>query len=736
MQMFNLTFNDARHHYAFGQNDRVIVRGLPYTVAPHGRNEEGWLLELDDGSGRSQSMSHRELSRLGSMGQIRVERDYYAPKGAKRRLSTGETLISELGSAQTARVSKRSAYVEAFLELERQKLIKRTDEAIKASEDLLRSRAMALPASLRGGTGVQESQDMNKTPSARTLRRWLREYQALGPGGLIDAMNRRGNRNSLMGPEEQALLMREIRHYASEKRPTMKTIHENVGRTFAAYNEVRAAEGRYPFPIPSYETVRRAIHTLDPYAVMVAREGVEAARKKFMPVGGGLRLTMPLERVEIDENTIDVISFAHSIGLLGLLTEEEQKLCGLDKSKARWFITVAICATTRCIVGMAFSRSAREEASLQVLQMILSDKGKWADATGSLGSWDMHGTPISIVTDNGQAFKSERFRTACADLGITTMRAPAGLPEVRARNERFFHSLNTGLLPRLPGRTFSSIREKGDANPEAGAALTFDDLAFCLVRWIVDIYHNSPHAGLGGETPLHCWRRLTSEWGVQPPPDQADRRAIFGERLRRKLSKEGVAVLGMHYHSEELARCMTSRTAREVEVRWHPDDIGTVTVYVDGRKIQVGATVPGFNGVTARQWLAMRRELRAVDPARKAYDVRTIQVAIQAIDARSSAAMTVAGLLVDEWSPERIKQEEDRLFIGFRVTPDQQGEPRAADGIGRSIPDPEAHELPSAAPADRPAPQGPVSAQSERSASVATETPVALPEADHWTITE
>lgn len=736
MQMFNLTFDDARHHYAFGQHDRVIIRGLPYTVAPHGRNEEGWLLELDDGSGRSHSISHRELSRRGSMGHIRVERDYYAPKGAKRRLATGETLISELGSAQTARVSKRSAYVEAFLELEHQKLIKRTDEAIKASEDLLRSRAMALAARLTGGVGVQESQDLNKTPSARTLRRWLREYQAFGPGGLIDAMNRRGNRNSLMGPEEQALLMREVQRYASEMRPTMKTIHENVGLAFAVYNEERAAEGRYLFPIPSYETVRRAIHTLDPYAVMVARDGVEAARKRFMPVREGLRLTMPLERVEIDENTIDIISVAHSTGLFGHLTEEEQKLCGLDKSKARWFITVAICATTRCILGMAFSRSAREEASLQVLQMILADKGKWADATGSLGSWDMHGTPISIVTDNGQAFKSERFRMACADLGITAMRAPAGLPEVRARNERFFHSLNTGLLPRLPGRTFSSIREKGNANPEEGAALTFDDLAFCLVRWIVDIYHNTPHAGLGGETPLHCWRRLTGEWGVQPPPEQADRRSIFGERLRRKLSKEGVTVLGMHYHSEELARCMTSRTARDVEVRWHPDDMGAVTVYVDGRKMQVGTTIPGFDGVTGRQWLAMRRELRAVDPARKAYDAKTIQTAIQAIDARSSAAMTVAGLLVDDWSPERIKQEEDRLFIGFRVTPDKQAEPRAADGIGRTIPDPEGRALPPVAPADRPALQKPVLARSASPVTATTEAPAAPLAADPWTIAE
>lgn len=133
-----------------------------------------------------------------------------------------------------------------------------------------------------------------------------------------------------------------------------------------------------------------------------------------------------------------------------LLSDEERKILGLDKSKVRWFVTVAICATTRCILGMAFSRSAKEEASLQVLQMILRDKGKWADATGSLGSWDMHGVPILIVTDNGSAFKSERFRVACADLGITALRAPAGLPEIRARNERSFTVLTPACCPACP----------------------------------------------------------------------------------------------------------------------------------------------------------------------------------------------------------------------------------------------------------------------------------------------
>lgn len=705
MKMFNLSFDNDGHHYAFGRYDRVSIESTAYKISRSialGHNEQGWVLELADGSGCCHDFTHEKLSRLGSMGHIRVERNYYAPETTQFRLTTAGALISELDRAPAARLTKKQAYVEAFLELYQEKLIKKTDESIIANWDRLRSRAMNYARGLLGGTNLAVSQDLNSTPSPRTLRRWLDDYRHYGAHGLIDVMSRRGNRNRLMGPEELALMTREVQGYASEKRPTMKTIHENVCIAINNRNQDRKAQNMRPYLLPSYETVRGAIHKLDPYQVTLLREGEEAARKRFAPVGKGLRLTRPLERIEIDENTIDVMSLAESAGLLALLTEEERTILGLDKSKARWFLTVAICATTRCILGLVFSRSAQEAASLQVLQMILRDKGKWADTTGSLGAWDMHGTPALIVTDNGSAFKSQKFRAACADLGITTLRAPAALPEIRARNERFFHSLTTGLHPRLPGRTFSSIRERGNSDPEKTAALTFDDLAFCLVRWIVDIYHNTPHAGLGGETPLRCWRRLNAEWGVQPPPTQKDRRVIFGQSLPRKLSREGVTVLGVRYHSDALARWMTTREERNVELRWHPDDIGEVTVYIGQERFEARAVHSGFDGVSAREWIAARRELNGAAPQRNAHDRQIVLHAIQAIRDRSTAATRLAGLIADDWSPKRIQQEEDRLFIGFHISSDKPHPRTASDGLGVVISDQD--DLDQASPQDMPQP--------------------------------
>ncbi|WP_255731578.1 hypothetical protein [Phaeobacter sp. B1627] len=126
----------------------------------------------------------------------------------------------------------------------------------------------------------------------------------------------------------------------------------------------------------------------------------------------------------------------------------------------------------------------------------------------------MHGTPELILFDGGSAFKSMRFRMAAEDLGVMWEMAMNGVPENRGTIERAFGSLRSDFAPRLSGHTFSSIMEKGDADPEKRAALTLDDFTFALLRWVIDIYHNTPHHGLGGETPVKAWRRLSKLHGV------------------------------------------------------------------------------------------------------------------------------------------------------------------------------------------------------------------------------
>lgn len=212
----------------------------------------------------------------------------------------------------------------------------------------------------------------------------------------------------------------------------------------------------------------------------------------FAPVGKGLQLTRPLERVEIDEWTIDILSLLASAGILERLSEDDRKAFKLTGKAVSWTLTVAICARTRCILAMVMTPSATATAAVKALEMVLSGKGALSTAVKAYGRWHMHGLPEKIATDCGSAFKSRVFQTACADLGVEVLRTIAGTPEMRGRIERVFRTMSVSLLPELAGRTFSNILEKGDSDPDARACLTENDLAFMLGAFDREVRRDAP----------------------------------------------------------------------------------------------------------------------------------------------------------------------------------------------------------------------------------------------------
>lgn len=682
----DLSFRIENANYAFGKYDRVHIEGSPWTVGP--RNEEGYVMTLDDSRGLSRSFSHDQLSRLGGLGRIHVERNFFLPDEAKRRLRGSTTLISGLDGRPHARVSKKDAFCEGFLELERDRKVNRTDESIKVNLKLIRGMALDYAENLNrfGSNQIDHSVDFTKLPSPRTLRRWLSAKAEFGLPGLIDGMARRGNRTKLMSPEAYGLMMKEVRGYLSLEKPSIKLTHENVLIAFHDRNEERVAEGREPLTAPSYETVRRAIRNLDPFTVEIARNGEAAARKKFRPVINGLELTRLLQRVEMDEWTVDAISIMESAEIDGLLTEEEKKSLGLDGAKARWTLTAVICCTSRCILAMVLSRNPGGEAAVQALQMVVSNKGLWADATGSLSSWDMHGTPELLVTDGGLAFKSERFRFACADLGIAAEIAINGTPELRGMIERVFGTMATDLAARMPGRTFSNIREKGDADPEKRAAMKLEDVTFAFIRWVVDIYHNTPHRSLDGETPIECWRRLSKKYGVQSPPDMHHSRLVFGQRQKYNLEKTGITVLGVRYQSEALATWMRRKDPHKVDVRWHPKDIGAISVKMGPDWFEIPAVDSSLEGVAAQTWLTAVRNVRAASPASNRVDMVAVREAIKAIASRNAKAMSAASLNLEDWSGDAADRAEARVIAGVEFF-ERKAPKQTAGKVGRELPD-------------------------------------------------
>jgi putative transposase len=247
--------------------------------------------------------------------------------------------------------------------------------------------------------------------------------------------------------------------------------------------------------------------------------------------------------------------------------------------------------------------------------------------------------------------------------------------------ERVFRTMAVKLMPRLTGRTFSNVIEKGDHEPEKRAVLNAEDFCAAMVRWIVDIYHRTPHDGIDDETPANCWNRLVSEVGVQAPPNLRRRRLVFGEEDTRVVSTEGITVLGVRYQSRQLAEWFVHAHDRSVRIRWYPEDIGAIAVELDGRWIEVPAMFDGVAGLSAQKWLCAARSLRASHRQAAELDRHIVRKAIEDIEALNGAAMRRMGVLVENWSPKRIAQEEEQLFIGF-PTFDTEGEPSEVPEAG------------------------------------------------------
>lgn len=186
---------------------------------------------------------------------------------------------------------------------------------------------------------------------------------------------------------------------------------------------------------------------------------------------------------------------------------------------------------------------------------------------------------------------------------------------------------------------------------------------------------------LHGRTPLQMWAQGVEQWQVTPAPDIVARRRVFGTDLTRKLQPSGVLVLGVRYHSVDLYRPELQKKTGEVQLRWHPDNIGAISVRRGAGWLEVGAVMEEFHGRRAEDWIAVVERLRADRTATEAVNRAVIRDAFAYIDGVNAAAVVRANIKVPSWGDARIASEEQRLFISFRVAEDPAA-PSAPVGDG------------------------------------------------------
>lgn len=252
----------------------------------------------------------------------------------------------------------------------------------------------------------------------RTLQRWKAQFQREGTAGLGRQMRAdRGARRL------EAVLLQQIEDLALTKpRPSVATIHRVVAAT-AARRGVSA---------PSYSTVRSIVGGLDPGLVTLALEGPASYRDRYELVMRR-RASEPNAMWQTDHTELDIL------------------IVGVDGKPARPWLTVVEDDYSRAVCGYTVFTGAPSamNTALALRQAI------WHKPDPG---WAMCGLPDVLYVDHGSDFTSTHFYQAALDLHIRVVHSAVGRPQGRGKIERFYRTVNTELLPTLPGHLATGAR--------------------------------------------------------------------------------------------------------------------------------------------------------------------------------------------------------------------------------------------------------------------------------------
>ncbi len=147
----------------------------------------------------------------------------------------------------------------------------------------------------------------------------------------------------------------------------------------------------------------------------------------------------------------------------------------------------------RGTAGWDFVHVAIDDATRLAYAGVLSDE-KAGTAIGFLRRaiefFKRHGVTVErVMTDNGSAYKSHRFRDMLAEAGIRHKRTRPYTPRTNGKAERF---IQTSLREWIYARPFETSLDRTAAMP----------------AWLCNYNSKRPHSALGGQPPIS---RLTKD---------------------------------------------------------------------------------------------------------------------------------------------------------------------------------------------------------------------------------
>jgi transposase InsO family protein len=244
----------------------------------------------------------------------------------------------------------------------------------------------------------------------------------------------------------------------------------------------------------------------------------------------------------------------------------------VERKRRKTYLLSCLDDATRVIPYAAFALGENVACFLPVLEQAIRRRG----------------IPKRLYVDNGSAYRSHHLSLVCAKLGVTLIHARPYKPQGKGKQERWHREVRRQCL--------GTLNEQDTTSLEA--------LNRRLWAWVEGEYHQAPHKGLGGETPIDRWAQVSDE--VRLPDAQVDLGALFLFEEKRKVHKDRtVSLRGVVY---EVDAVLVGET---VTLRFDPSRIGKpVEVWVKGRRVALARRVDAYANCFVKRDSETRDSLR------------------------------------------------------------------------------------------------------------------------------
>lgn len=400
-------------------------------------------------------------------------------------------------------------------------------------------------------------------PSPTTVMLWMRKYEASGKNALalVDKHRMRKKINRLTDTVEQVIWKVLKKYYLTTAKNSIKFTHDQL--QVALKREVAAGQLQVEEAQVSYPTLARRVDSIDVYARVSAREGVNRARMVCRAAFPDGVASYPYQRVEIDHTPLNWVVICDRTGLpLG-----------------RPILTVMIDAYSGYILGFYLSFYGPGLTSVcGVVRNSILPKAELLAGLNLQNDWLSMGLGDEWVIDNGLEFHSFGFKTMAMSLGVDLMYCRVRTPWLKPHVERFFSTLNTLTL--MKGRISKTVANVSRIDPYRDASITFSDLVRGLLMFVVDVHPHQPN-----------WRKMAMPYelfaeGIQrcPPatfPGSMEQLTLAaGMAKNLTLHQGGIGFYGLPYGSYAFKDIVDKYgpTQKKLLCKLDPDDISTMKV--------------------------------------------------------------------------------------------------------------------------------------------------------------